>query len=372
VKMRGLRRRAGWIFFGALLLAGGVWLLARGSGSAKADSSLVVSAKRGTLEVEILETGRIQARERVELKSKVAGQVMRVLVDEGTQVHRGELLVVLDPADYQREVARAEAELTQAEATRDYARQNLSRKRSGISANILPASELDTAEHQYRTGDAALRSARVTLGAAQDRVRYTKIESPIDGTVIQRSIEVGEVVTPGVQATFEGKPLLTVADLSILLVLVDLNQIDVAKVRLGQRATLTLDALPKQTYEAKVTRIAPASVRREHEQVDVFPIEAQLLAPDGAIKPGMTADVRIHLESRSDVIKLPIEAVREDASGVQVTRLTSTPKGKESRESVQVTLGARSDREVEVLTGLQPDDRILVDPASAANNELKL
>jgi membrane fusion protein, macrolide-specific efflux system len=302
----------------------------------------------------------------------VAGQVMRVLVDEGTHVHRGELLVMLDPTDYERDVARAEAELTQAEATRDYARQNLTRKRTGISANVLPASELDAAEHQYRTGEAALRSARVALGAARDRARYTKIDSPIDGTVIQRGIEVGEVVTPGVQATFEGKPLLTVADLSILLVLVDLNQIDVAKVQLGQRATLTLDALPKQTYEAKVTRIAPASVRREHEQVDVFPIEAQLLAPDAAIKPGMTADVRIHLESKRDVITLPIEAVREDGSGAQVTRLITNPKGKEARESVPVTLGARSDREVEVTSGIQPDDRILVDPASAAKNELKL
>src|SRR5439155_13276478 len=121
-----------------------------------------------------------------------------------------------------------------------------------------------------------------------------------------------EVVTPGVQATFEGKALLTVADLSTLLVKADLNQIDVAKVKIGQDVTLTLDALPGRKYEAKITKIAPASTLPKGKDVDVFPVEATLLSRDGeatGIRPGMTADVRVHIDIKKSVLSLPIEAV---------------------------------------------------------------
>ena len=369
---RRARRRSFWLLAGAGVLCLSAWLVLRGGHAAKADSALVASVKRGTLAIEILDTGRVEAREKIELKSKVAGQVIGVLAEEGALVKRGDTLVLLDPIDYEREVARAEADIAQAEATTVFARQTLERNKVGVQQRILPSSELDAAEHQYRTGDAALRSAKVSLRAAQDRVRYTKILSPIDGTVIQRNIEVGEVVTPGVQATFEGRPLLTVADLTTLLILVDLNQIDVAKVQLGQRASVKLDALPDKTYEAKITRIAPASLRRENQQTDVFPIEAELIVTDTTIKPGMTADVRIHLESKENVLTLPIEAVVRNGAGGKVTRLVTNAKGEESREQVEVTLGAHSDRELEISSGLAEGDRILLDPASAAANELKL
>jgi membrane fusion protein, macrolide-specific efflux system len=372
MKARGFRWRSRWLLLPMLLLVGVVWLVRRDGNTARADSTLVVNAKRGSLLIEILATGRVEAREKVELKSKLAGEVMQVLAEEGARVKKGDLLIVLDPTDYEREVARAEADIAQAEATSAFARQTLARTKSSIGASVLAASELDAAQHQYRTSEAALRSARVMLRAAQDRVRYTRLISPIDGTVIQRSIEVGEVVVPGVQATFQGIPLLTVADLSILLIQVDLNQIDVAKVELGQLASLSLDALPGKEFEAKVTRIAPASIRRAGQDVDVFPIEAEIIGSDSAIKPGMTADVRIHLQAQSNVITLPIEAVVKDAAGTRVTRLVTDAKGKESRQQVEVALGARNDRELEIKTGLEEGDRVLLDPASAAANELQL
>src|SRR5438105_5418699 len=155
----------------------------------------------------------------------------------------------------------------------------------------------------------------------------------MDGTVIQRGIQPGEVVTPGVQATFEGKPLLTVADLSVLIVKADLNQIDVAKVQLGQKVTLTLDALPGKTYEARITKVAPASTTPKGKDVDVFPVEATLTGADDQIKPGMTADVRVHIDTRHDVLSLPIEAVAKEAGKTFATRiLDGGGKGKQRTE----------------------------------------
>ncbi|WP_437600979.1 efflux RND transporter periplasmic adaptor subunit [Sorangium sp. So ce590] len=359
---------------GALALAGtgaAVVAMTRG-GPPHIDPALVVTARRGDLAVEILETGRIEAREKVEVKSKVAGQVAEVLADEGARVAKDQLLLVLDPIDSEREVARAEAELAQARAAAGYAKRVVARRTAGVEGSVIASEELDTARHELAEKTIAVRLAEVALSAAKDRLRYTKIYSPLDGTVIQRNIEPGEVVTPGVESTFNGKALLTVADLSTLVVKVDLNQIDVAKVALGQPATLTLDALPGKTYAARVTKIAPASVKLEGREVDVFPVEAELSHVDGLIRPGMTADVRIRLDSRPGVVSLPIEAVSDEGGKQLVTRVVDGPDGEQTTEQVEVALGARNDREVEIVNGVPEGARVLINPPSAAENETKM
>jgi membrane fusion protein, macrolide-specific efflux system len=367
------RRRWPWLLGSLVTLsvAGIVWAQTRPDG-APIDPALVVAAKRGTLSIEILETGRVEPREKVELKSKVAGQVLEVRVDEGDRVRRGDVLILLDPTDYEREVAAAQAELARARAAIDYARLNLTRKRLGVAERIVAQSELDDAEHEFAARSADARLLEVRLDSARDRVRYTRISSPLDGTVIQRGMEPGEVVVPGVQATFEGKPLLTVADLSRLIVKVELNQIDVARVELGDEANVTFDALPGRAYTARVTRVAPASSRVSGKDVEVFPVEAELSAADSAIKPGMTADVRIQLDAKPDVLTLPIEAVLQNGAHATVQRLVSAPDGGQRAERIEVTLGARNDRELELLSGLNEGDRVLIDPAPATANEMKL
>jgi membrane fusion protein, macrolide-specific efflux system len=189
--------------------------------------------------------------------------------------------------------------------------------------------------------------------------------------VIQRGIEVGEVVTPGVQATFEGKPLLTVADLSTLLVRVELNQIDVAKVARGAKVAVHVDALPGRSFEATVTRIAAASTKPLSGSVEVFPIEAELSPADAAIKPGMTADVRIALEKRADVLLLPLEAVREKDGQSTVTRVRAERTPEQITEVVPVKIGAANDRQQEITSGLSEGDRIWVNPASAEGSAPK-
>ncbi|HVK63002.1 MAG TPA: efflux RND transporter periplasmic adaptor subunit [Polyangium sp.] len=367
------KRRWPWLLALVVIVALVVVISQRGgAGAAPLDPALVVTAKRSELVLEVVETGKVEARNKVELKSKVPGQVAEVLVDEGAQVKKGDLLVVLDPTDYQRELARAEAELAHAQASVAYAKLVLGRKTAGVEGAVVPAHELDAARHDLATKDISVRQARVAVDMARDRLRYTKIVAPMAGTVIQRGIEPGEVVTPGVQATFNGEALLVVADLSTLVVKIEVNQIDVAKIQLGQAATLTLDALPGKTYEARVTKIAPASTRPQGRDVDVFPIEAELTAADAQIKPGMSADVRIRLDVRRDVLTLPIEAVRESGGKARVTRVLDGPEGRQTTEEVEVVLGARTDREVEVVRGIEEGNRVLLEPGSAAANETQM
>jgi HlyD family secretion protein/macrolide-specific efflux system membrane fusion protein len=381
------RRRWPWIVGTLVVLVGLVLMMKRsGAGRKEIDSSLLVTVKRGDLQIEVIETGKVQPRERVEIKSKVAGQVQAVFVVEGAHVKKGQPLLKLDPTDFRRDVARAEADVARAEAdiaqaknSLEFAQLNLERRKRGLEGRGVAQIDVDAAENEVKaktvalkTADASLAGLKVALGAAQDRLRYTQIDSPLDGTVIEKGIQPGEVVTPGVQATFEGKALLTVADLSTLLVKADLNQIDVAKVRLGQKVTLTLDALPGKTYDALVTKVAPASTTPKGKDVDVFPVEATLVKADGDIKPGMTADVRIHIETRAAVLSLPIEAVVKETGKSFVTRVGKRPDGTQRTDKTEVKVGARNDREIEISDGIKEGEQILIKPASAGENEYKM
>jgi multidrug efflux pump subunit AcrA (membrane-fusion protein) len=160
--------------------------------------------------------------------------------------------------------------------------------------------------------------------------------------------------------------------LSTLLVKADLNQIDVAKVKLGQKVTVTLDALPGKTYDAEITKIAPASILPKDKQVDVFPVEATLTKADAAIKPGMTADVRIHIEKKEHVLALPIEAVVKENGKQFVSKVVPAENGKQKTDKVEVTVGARNDREIEIASGIKEGDKVLIKPASSAENEYKM
>jgi len=371
----GNRKRRPWLplILGIIVIAGIGLVIAKrsGAGPKEIDSSLVTKVKRTDLAIEVLETGKVQPREKVEVKSKVSGQVARVMVDAGDRVKKGQLLLQLDPVDYERQVAMREADVASAQNALEFAQLQLERREKGLAERAVAQIDVETAKSDVKAKKAALQTATVAFNAASDQLRYTKILSPMEGTVTERGIQPGEVVTPGVQASFDGKSLMTVSDLSTLIVKADLNQIDVAKVKLGQTVAVTLDALPGKSYEATITKIAPASITPKDKQVDVFPVEATLTKADALIKPGMTADVRIHIEKKPNVLILPIEAVVKEKGKQMVTKVVAVEKGKK-QEQVEVHVGARNDREVEVTDGIKEGDEIMIKPGSSAENEYKM
>jgi RND family efflux transporter MFP subunit len=304
----------------------------------------------------------------------VAGQTLTVLVEEGHRVTKGQPLLQLDPIDYQRQVTRAQQEVERAAAALELAQLTLERRQRGFAERGVTQADVETAQNDVKQKRIACASAREALATARDQLVYTRIVSPLNGTVTQRNIQPGETVVPGVAATFDDRSLLTVSDLSVLIAKAELNQIDVAKVRLGQPATITLDALPGRSFSAKVTKIAPAAILPKGKDVEVFPIEATL-EREGTevIKPGMTADVKIHIELKQNVLKLPIEAVVKEKGKAYVMKvLDEVQQGQKARTlRVEVQPGARNDRDQEILSGLAEGDRVLIKPASADANEWK-
>jgi membrane fusion protein, macrolide-specific efflux system len=372
----GVRKRRRWlapaIIFGVLVVVVLVVAKRGGAGPRELDPTLITTVKRADLPIEVLETGKVQPREKVEIKSKVAGQVQKVFVDAGDHVKKGQLLLQLDPTDYERDVAKTEADVAAAKNALEFSQLQLDRRQKGLEARGVAQNDVDTAAADVKAKKVAVQTATVAYNAASDRLHYTRITSPMDGTVTERGIQPGEVVTPGVQATFEGKALLTISDLSTLIVKADLNQIDVARVVLGQKVTVTLDALPGKSYDATITKIAPASITPKDKQVDVFPVEATLAKSDTAIKPGMTADVRIHIDKKTNVLALPIEAVVKENGKQFVTKVVPAENGKQKTEKTEVALGARNDRELEITSGIKEGDKVLIKPASSADNEYKM
>lgn len=365
-------RRWPWIV-GLLLLSsalGGVALASRRS-SEPIDPSLVVTAARGPLAIEVIDVGRIEALHQVELESKVPGRVAEVLVEEGDRVRAGQPLIVLDTRDFGRAVAREQAELRRAEARVRFAALDRSRKAQGTAQGVVSQAELEVSEQSAALAAIDVSAARVAVATARDRLRDAKIVAPISGTVIRRAIEPGEMVVPGVESTFEKRSLVTIADLSALVVKIELNQIDVAQVKVGQRVIVTLDALPGARFEAKVREISPASIKLPGKELDVFPIEAVLTKADPRIKPGMTADVKIQVRQLPSVVTLPIETLRRESGKVFVTRVVDGERGPE-KQRVEVVLGARNDRSVEVVSGIDAGVRVLIDPPSASDNETKM
>ncbi|HEY3355038.1 MAG TPA: efflux RND transporter periplasmic adaptor subunit [Polyangia bacterium] len=371
------RRRWPWILGGLVLVGvafGALATRARGSKGSVVDPTLVVKLGRGDLEISVVEIGKIEPREKVAVKSKVAGQALKILVDEGHKVKKGQLLMQLDPLDYQRAATRAQQEVERAQAAVELAQITLDRRKRALADRGVTQADVEVAENDLKQKRIAVATAREVYATARDQLVYTRITAPLDGTITQRNIQPGETVVPGVAATFDDRSLLTVSDLSVLLAKAELNQIDVAKVQLGQAVTLTLDALPGKTFKAKVTKIAPASVLPKGKDVEVFPIEATL-EPDGieVIKPGMTADVKVHVETKKGVLRLPIEAVVKDKGKAYVLRVTDDPAGggKVRTTRVEVKVGARNDRDQEIVSGLAEGERVLIKPASADANEWK-
>ncbi len=354
-----------------VLAAGGFAVFKRGEQGVNIDDKLVVKLKRKDLAIEVIDTGKVMAKERVSIKSKVSGQVTEVLVQEGALVEKGALLLKLDPIDYQREVARADAEAAQAQSALELAQLALARKTAGEKEHVVSTAEVEVAQSDVKMRDSQVKSAQTMLAAARDRLASTQIKSPLAGTVLERGIQPGEVVSPGVQATFDGKALLVIGDVSTLLVRSELNQIDVAKVALNHTVKVTLDALPGRSFEAHITKVAPAAVKASDRDAEIFPVEATLTTTDPAIKAGMTADVRILIDTKTNITVLPIEAIKKKDDKSTAKKIV-TKDGKRTTEDVDVKTGVSNDREIEVLEGLAEGDDVLIDPPSSKDNEASM
>ena len=317
------------------------------------DENLIRKVEKGDLVDDVSESGRIAPRFDVDIKSKVSGEVGTVLVDEGQVVHTGDLLYTIIDTEYRRDVELAQIALQQAQLEYENAEVERGRKEAALASRGVSEAEYDVSKRQAEMARIGVSSARVQLRAAQDRLNYCHIVAPIDGVVITRAVEPGEVVTAGMTATVNGEAQLTIAQMDRLLLEIDLNQVDVAKVAVGQQARILLDAYPGEEVPGAVTRIAAAGHTDASRGIDVFTVKVEVDPAQAKvlIKPGMTAEVRIHIAEFPGVLKVPSEVIFEE-EGKSYIYAVVEKDGQKVKEKTEVTLGHRSDAAVELKTGL--------------------
>jgi len=220
-------------------------------------------------------SGTIEATE-VVVSSKVPGRVIKLNYDEGDTIKKYAVIATIDPTD-------TKAALLNAQARYDEAKNDYARNKQLFDGQMISAQQFDAAKANYEAAQAALAQAK-------DGFDNTDITAPLDGTVLVKAVEVGEL------ANF-GTPIVTLANLETLKIIVYLSEKDVGKVKLGDQVAVMVDAYPKQKFMGKITHISdkaeftPKAIQTKDERTTlVFGIKVELSNPDQKLKPGMPAD----------------------------------------------------------------------------------
>lgn len=286
----------------------------------------------------------------VNVGSRVSGVVMRLYVQIGDHVKRGQPLAELDGREF---VARRDADaaaLQVAQANMEYAQVDLRRKRQLLSAQIISRSDLDLAEKAFTVAEQQRDQARATLADSNTQLGYTQIIAPISGVVSAVSTQEGETVA----ASFAAPTFVTLLDLSRLEVWVYVDETDIGRIRIGQKARFTVDTYGDREFEGTVAAIHPKAEIRDNV-VDYVVVVRFTPPRDFILRPEMSTTVKVDLERHLNVLALPIRAVRREGSRAFV--LCRNAAGTEQR---WVGTGVRDDSYWEIVGGVREGDEVLM------------
>jgi HlyD family secretion protein len=278
-----------------------------------------VPVERRDIIVSARASGTIQPDTTVEVKSKASGEILDIMVETGSLVKRGQLMIQVDPRTARNTMAQAEAQLEVAKARLANALSQKKRSDELFASKALTETEYEQAQLDYANARAAVVSAQVDVENARIQLEDTDVRSPISGTVIEKSVERGQVISSPTRDVGGGTVLLKMADLNLVQVRTLVDETDIGKIQPGLRSTVTVDAYPNRPFEGSVLKIEPMAV--EQQNVTMFPVLVRIENREGLLRPGMNAEVEVHVGRRDSVLAVPNAALRtqrdvESAAGV--------------------------------------------------------
>ena len=361
-RLSGLkRRRRRLIGAGAavvLLATGGViWTNGPWSGRSRQLDDFTVEAERGSLSGVITASGELEAIRRVNVSPRRAGLVEALYVDEGDVVEKGQVLGRMERGDFENRINELTA--LEREKKADFAtkRADYLRHRQLVEDGAISAKDLDGFLGSYISSKAA-------LNAAQERTKKLRVEgsellirAPFSGLVTERFAEPGSFVTPTTAAsTSAGATSSTLVELSEgLEVAAKVPESDIGRIRVGQDATVRVDAFPDQLFPARVRDIAPRALKTDN--VISFEVELTLIDPPPELRMGMTADVNFQTGRTAASTLVPTVAIVTEKGQTGVLLV-----GKDDEPTFQpVELGASSGDRSAILSGVKPGTRVFID-----------
>jgi len=373
-----------------IIIAVGLFFYLKGNGKDGAYKTETIS--RGEIKSVVTATGTVNAVTTVSVGTQVSGTIKRLLVDYNSHVKQGQLLAQIDSSTFQAQVDQARANLLSAKANMEKAavaaldaRRTLQRNKELFAQNFIAKSDLETAETnvlsaqaQQKVTEAQVEQAQAALKIAETNLQYTNILSPVNGTVISRSVDVGQTVA----ASFQTPTLFSIAqDLTKMQINTNVDEADIGNVRVEQEVSFTVDAYPDIIFAGKVSEVrnAPTTV----SNVVTYDVVIQVANPQLKLKPGMTANVSITIETRPDVLRIPSAALRfkpsdgkivdegvQDKHGMKGTKVWILENGKP--KPVNVTVGLSNGNYTEITAGeIKEGQEIVTDNLSGKKKDSK-
>ena len=395
-KKRKKRLIYGGIALGlVLLIAGG--LIAATRGGTKIEASKLQKVEKGDLAKSVVATGKVTPITKVEVKSKASGIVKKLLVDSGDKVKKGQLLAQLDKEEIEAQVEQSRAAVQAAEASLSSSEADFERAKVDAEGPDVPllkrayeraigmakegvvsTSALEDAQKNYELAlnkqnvskaqvtvlkakiaqsQGQLAQDRANLKQLEEQLSYTDIESPIDGVVLSRDVEMGDAVSSILVLGSSATLVMTLGDTSSVYVKGKVDESDIGRVYLGQPARIKVESFKDKTFNGVVTKISPMGV--EKDNVTTFEVRVSINNPGGELKAEMTANAEIILEEHKNVLQIPEGAIIYDKDKKASVEIPDT-SAKDGKKKIAVNIGISNGAKTELLSGLKEGDQVVL------------
>lgn len=379
-----------------VVVVGTLMFLSAAKRGNRATEVRIEKVERRDLVATVTASGRIDAKTSVDISADITGRITRIGVREGDLVQKGQFLLQIDPTIYQAAVSRAEAlvassqsGLVQSQATMDQAQRALTRAQQlrQSDSTLISAEALETAQTSYDVANAnfeaskaQVNQARAGLQEARDNLSKTRLIAPMAGRIVRLAVEEGEVAVPGTFSRETGL-LMTIADLSVILAKVQVDETDVVRLHLGDSVEVTIDAFPDTSFTGRVTEIsnsaqlnATATASGSTDRAVDFDVEVTLDNPPEDIRPDLSSTAKIITDTRKGALSVPIIALtvreNEPVANESVARDSAAMGKKQETEGVfvvrnglsffqPVKVGIAGEEHFEVLSGLTGGEDIV-------------
>lgn len=312
-----------------------------------------VTAERGTFQIVVSANGVVKPIDRVEIKSKASGQIEELPVEVGDFVRKGELIARLDQKDERAAVEQAQADMDIAKAELNQAQLTFERRDKLFQENLISEEERDQLVLNLAVAKGKLIQATSTLDRARERLSESIVRAPIDGIILQKYVEEGQIIASGVSNVSGGSPIADIADMRSVYIEAGIDEIDIGKISIGQNATVVAEAYPRLEFQGKIVRIAPEA--KVEQNVTLFDVIVEVQNTDAKLKSGMNTTIEITIVRKENVLLAPVMAFQTDRKeGTPANERTVLLKEGNEFTPHQVTIGLSNFKEAEILSGLEP------------------
>ena len=292
---------------GAALLLLVATACSTGEAAEETPSLQTVELSRGDLNIRAEATGTVEPIRSVEVKSKASGEILRLHVDVGDEVEPGALLAQIDPRDVRNRYEQTKADLDVATARTEISRAQLDRSQELLEAGVIAEQEHETKRLDYANALANQVKAETNFELSELQLGDVTIRAPMKGTIIQKSVEEGQVIQSASGNVSGGTTLFIMANLDEMQVRTLVDETDMGELRAGMSATVQVEAFPDRTFRGDVEKIEPQA--EVQQNVTMFPVIVNLNNRAGLLKPGMNAEVEILIDQATDVLLVPNTAI---------------------------------------------------------------